>query len=213
MSRPNVFWNTLLSIALAACSGVSESDSSSTSSTITTTVTSIGATSSTTAPSTTTLPAEVENDVALVPTAGETESPWTETMFIPYGTTPETLGTSPGGDTGSLDIGPEYGAQTADATWWFLDSAKRRIARFSDMGEYMGQVEIPEDLLVDGIYFQYQLPKAFDDGKVVAVGFRELGTALLEVTHEGSAPPRLPGSWSQWLPRADPYSCRIPTTT
>lgn len=52
------------------------------------------------------------------------------------------LGTAPGGDSGSLDIGPEYGAPGPDGTWWFLDAAKARIAHYDSAGRYLDQVRI-----------------------------------------------------------------------
>jgi hypothetical protein len=117
----------------------------------------------------------------LLPTAGEMSGSWVETMFIPYGDTEDTLGTSPGGDGGSVDWGPEYGTQTPDGTWWFLDAAKLRIAHFGADGGYLGAVEMTPDLLVDGRYFQFQMPQALDDGTVVAAGFRPESTQLLVV--------------------------------
>jgi len=104
---------------------------------------------------------------------------WSERTF-PYGEGEETLGTSPGGE--GLMLGPEYGTQTPDGTWWFLDAAKTRIAHFDEEGSYLDQVVVPEDLLVDGLYFQYQMPQALDDGTIAVAGFRgETSMALLRI--------------------------------
>jgi hypothetical protein len=104
---------------------------------------------------------------------------WVEQSF-PYGETEETLGTAPGGD--GLMFGPEYGTQTPDGSWWFLDAAKLRVAHFASDGAYLDQVVLPDELLVDGQYFQYQLPQGLDDGSIVAGGFRgETTMALLRI--------------------------------
>jgi len=104
---------------------------------------------------------------------------WSEQIFLD-GEGEEFLGTAPGGD--GLMLGPEYATQTPDGSWWFLDAAKLRVAHFDDNGTYLDQVPVPEDLLVDGIYFQYQMPQALDDGSIVATGFRgEQTMALLRI--------------------------------
>lgn len=104
---------------------------------------------------------------------------WVEQVFS-YGETEDTLGTSPGGD--NLMLGPEYGTQTPDGTWWFLDAANLRVAHFDADGAYLDQVVLPDDLLVDGQFFQFQMPHGLDDGSVVAAGFRsEDAMALMRV--------------------------------
>ncbi|MGH8914052.1 MAG: hypothetical protein ACRDZM_05980, partial [Acidimicrobiia bacterium] len=109
---------------------------------------------------------------------------WVEQVF-PYGEGEEFLGTSPGGE--GLMFGPEYGTQTADGTWWFLDAANLRIAHFDAEGTYLDQVVMPEDLLVDGIYFQYQMPQALDDGTIVGTGWRSEETSALLRIEDGAA--------------------------
>ena len=143
------------------------------------------ATSSTAEPTTTTTAAtttsatEQQGDtvtVLLHPT-GEMGPGWTELSF-PYGESEDTLGTSPGGE--NLMFGPEYGAQVPDGSWWFLDAAKMRYAHYSPEGEYIDQAIFPTEILSQGIYFQFQMPQALDDGSVVASGFRgEASSELL----------------------------------
>jgi hypothetical protein len=96
-------------------------------------------------------------------------------------------------------FGPDYGTQTADRTWWFLDAAKQRIAHFAADGTYLDQVLMPEDLLVDGIYFQYQLPQALDDGSVVAIGWREGATTSLLRIKDGTATGSTFGGEVAWV--------------
>ena len=101
---------------------------------------------------------------------------WSE-LFIPYGEAEEQLGTSPGGD--GLLLGPEYGTQTPDGNFWILDVAKQRAAVFSPTGDYLEQVLFPEEVLVDGQYFQYQMPQALDDGSIAVGGLRDANTTAL----------------------------------
>lgn len=135
----------------------------------TTTTTTVAATT-TASQSTTTAPEPDQTTTVLLYPFSELGSQWSE-VFIPYGQTEDTLGTSPGGDNGSVDWGPEYGTQTPDRTWWFLDAASLRIAHFSEDGNYLDQIVMPADLLSQGIYFQYQLPQALDDGRIFISGY------------------------------------------
>ncbi|MBF4768927.1 hypothetical protein ISU10_14265 [Nocardioides agariphilus] len=117
----------------------------------------------------TTASSEPGVDVLVVPPAAEElPSTWQERFVIGYGPGRELLGTSPGGDSGSLDIGPEFGAPGPDGTWWFLDPAKLRIAHYDATGHFLDQARIPSSLLVDGHYFQWQLPHVMADGTLVA---------------------------------------------
>lgn len=93
---------------------------------------------------------------------------WEELFQIPYGDTPDTLGTYLGGDGEGIWIGPDYGAQAPDGTWWFLDTAKLRLAHYSGSGEYIDEVVLPESMLVNGMYFQYQMPRVLEDGTLLA---------------------------------------------
>ena len=179
----------VLSLALVAALGACRSDaeSTTTTSTIPATTTTVAATtttesetgSSTSSPGTTTAPAPEETVQVLLAPFSELGPEWAEQMF-PYGDGEESLGTSPGGE--GLMLGPEYGTQTPDGTWWFLDAANLRIAHFGEEGTYLDQVVLPEELLVDGQFFQFQMPQGLDDGSVVASGFRsEDAMALMQV--------------------------------
>lgn len=112
--------------------------------------------------------ASVVDSLVVLPAASQMPATWHEVFVIPYGVGPDTLGTSPGGDSGTLDIGPEYGAPAPDGTWWFLDAAKQRLAHFDSDGIYLDAVKIPRRLLVGGRYFQWQLPHVLADGTLLA---------------------------------------------
>lgn len=125
---------------------------------------------------------DLDVDELVVPAAVPTmPAAWEERFVIGYGSGMKLLGTSPGGDSGSLDVGPEYGAPGPDGTWWFLDAAKRRIAHYDAAGQYLDQVRISRKLLVDGRYFQWQLPHVLADDSLVAARQTPQGTALLRL--------------------------------
>ncbi|HEY7703709.1 MAG TPA: hypothetical protein VID03_02645 [Acidimicrobiia bacterium] len=174
---------TALVMTATACSPAATTTSSTTvpvTSTTTTIPPTTVAPSSTTTQPTTTTAGSVEGTSFVLPATREMGPAWEELFVIPYGVDEATLGTAPGGE--GLMYGPEYGAQAPDGTWAFLDAAKQRIAYFSEDGEYLNQVPIGPDLLVDGQYFQYQLPRFLDDGTLIATGFRgENSTAVLMV--------------------------------
>ncbi|MEX0864224.1 MAG: hypothetical protein WD269_05025 [Acidimicrobiia bacterium] len=114
-------------------------------------------------------PADATVEVLLAPYT-EMGPEWTE-VFFSYGEDAQHLSTSIGGE-GSVMWGPEYGTQLADGTWWFFDAANLRLAHFDADGAYLDQAPMPEDLLIGGIYFQYQMPIALDNGWVTGFGFR-----------------------------------------
>lgn len=117
-----------------------------------------------------------------LPITGSPGRHWDETLTFPYGDSEDTLGTSPGGHEGQpRAVGPEYGAQAPDGSWWFLDAAHRRVARFDESGEYLDQVELGPDELAQGRFFQYQLPRVLADGTLVAVSYTGEHTNLLRV--------------------------------
>ncbi len=127
------------------------------------------------ATSTVTVPDDQTVQVLLQPFS-EMSGAWSE-LFLPYGEAEDQLGTSPGGD--GLMLGPEYGTQTPDGNFWILDVAKQRAAVFSPTGDYLEQVVFPEEVLVDGQYFQYQMPQALDDGSIAVGGLRGENTSAL----------------------------------
>lgn len=144
-----------------------------------TTTTAPQTTTTTTEPTTTT--SEPSGAPVLPVALDEMPSTWELVFHIPYGETSETLGTYLGGDGEGIQIGPDYGSQGPDGTWWFLDTAKYRLARFSESGVYMGEVVVPESLLVNGIYFQYQLPRTLSDGTFLASRLDGARTTFLRV--------------------------------
>jgi hypothetical protein len=134
-------------------------------------------TTSTVAVSTTSAAPQGDTVTVLLYPFGPMGPEWTELVF-PYGTLEEELGTAPGGE--GLTLGPEYGTQLGDGTWWFLDAAKKRLAHFDSAATFMDAVAVPPEILVDGQYFQFQNPIGLNDGTVIASGFRgEASTALL----------------------------------
>jgi hypothetical protein len=167
----------ILALLLAAC-GVDSGATTTTTSTTTSPPTTIP-TTSTTAPSTTTTTPLAEGVLPLA--LEEMPDTWLETLFIPYGDTPDTLGTHLGGDGEGILFGPEYGAQAPDGSWWFLDVANLRVAHFSEDGDYLDEVIVPESLLVNGIYFQYAFPKVLTDGTVLASRLGGEGTVFLRI--------------------------------
>jgi hypothetical protein len=178
----------LLVTVLTACRGGAEGTTTTaavlTTTTVSVTTTGPDGSTSTSGPATSsTSPAEQTVEVLLGPFA-EMGPGWTEQVF-PYGEGEDTLGTSPGGE--GLMFGPEYGTQTPDGTWWFLDAASLRVAHFDGDGAYLDQVVLPEELLVDGQYFQFQMPQGLDDGSVVASGFRSEDEMALMQVADGAA--------------------------
>ena len=123
----------------------------------------------------------VADRLVVPPAAAALPATWRERFVIGYGRGEALLGTSPGGDSGTLDIGPEYGAPGPDGSWWFLDAAKARLAHFDASGRFVGQVRIPRRLLVNGRYFQWQLPHVLSDGTLVAVRQTPNGAMLLRL--------------------------------
>jgi hypothetical protein len=136
------------------------------------------------APSTSAEPARASGAALVVPAASKSlPATWREVFAVGYGQRRALLGTSRGGDSGRLRIGPDYGAAGADGTWWFLDAAKKRLAHYSGTGGYLGQVRIPRRLLVAGQYFQWQLPHALANGTLVAARQAPAHTHLLRLRH------------------------------
>lgn len=173
---------SLIAVALL----VTACDSGSTTTTDLATTTTATTAATTTTPAVTTTTATVAVDVLELPVAATQMGPeWVEVLFVPYGDTDDTLGTSRGGDAGSIDFGPEYGAQAPDGTWWFLDVAKTRLARYTATGDFIDGLTLPPEVLVSGIYVQFQLPRVMADGTFVAFGYRDDQTAILRATSAG----------------------------
>jgi hypothetical protein len=109
---------------------------------------------------------------------------WTRIQRLVYGTATSRLGTSAGGE--NLMIGPEYGVQVPDKTWWYADAAKLRLAHYSDTGSYLGQIKLPTTYLDQGIYFQWDRPIALADGTVVlsSTTIGSPGLLTLSPTHK-----------------------------
>ncbi|MDX6375298.1 MAG: hypothetical protein QOD98_4286 [Nocardioidaceae bacterium] len=121
------------------------------------------------------------NELVVPAAAGAMPDAWQERFVIGYGKGKELLGTAPGGDSGSLDIGPDYGAPGPDGSWWFLDAAKARLAHYDSAGQFLDRVRIPRKMLVSGQYFQWQLPHVLADGTLVAARQTPEGTSLLRL--------------------------------
>jgi len=123
---------------------------------------------------------------------------WHPAFTIGYGEAESLLGSAPGGE--GLTLGPNYGAQAPDGTWWFLDGAKARLAHYDGGGVYLDAVVLPEEFLRSGAYFQYQLPRVLADGTLAAARFDEDTTDFLTLEDGG---PHLASLAGTLLPRAD----------
>lgn len=173
--KPRTLVTVLVIAVLAGCTTAQPPSSTTTTEPTTTTA---PVTSTTEPTATTTLP----DDEGVLPAALDAmPGAWRELFFIPYGETPESLSTYLGGDGEGIQIGPDYGAQTADGTWWFLDTGKFRLAHYSETGEYLGEILIPESMLVSGVYFQHTLPRSLDDGTFLAAHLSGARTTFLMV--------------------------------
>ncbi len=158
----------LLVALVAACSSGPSTTSSTAPPAGSTTTSEPVTTTSTMVSTTTSLPSLSPGDLVLPVATGSMPDTWRELFTIPYGETPETLGTSLGGDGEGVYWGPEYGAQAPDGSWWFLDTAKYRLAHFDADGEYIEEVAVPTEMLVNGVYFQWTFPKVMRNGTVLA---------------------------------------------
>jgi hypothetical protein len=171
----------VLLLVVASCSPETAATTTTANSTTTAApTTTISESTTSIAPTTTgTQPAEATVTVLLAP-FGEMGPGWSE-LFFPYGEDEESLGTSIGGE-GDLMLGPEYGSQGPDGSWWFFDAANLRLAHFAEDANYLDSVPMPVELLSQGIYFQYQMPQVLDDGSVAGFGYRgENSSAILRL--------------------------------
>lgn len=119
--------------------------------------------------------------LVVAPAVDAVPGTWRETFVVTYGPAVEQLGTSRGGEGGGLRYGPESGAPAPDGSWWFLDGAKRRLAHYSSSGTFLEGVRVPPRLLVDGRYFQWQLPHVLADGTLVAFRLTGDGAGMLRL--------------------------------
>ena len=123
----------LIALLVVACGRGASTTTTTTSTAAESTTTAAAPTSTSQVTTTTTLP----QGTYVLPVATEKmPESWTEVFLIPYGETPQTLGTSLSGDGDGLLLGPDYGAQAPDGSWWFLDVAKQRMAHFGDDGAF-----------------------------------------------------------------------------
>ncbi len=107
---------------------------------------------------------------------------WKRIQKIGFGAAASKLGTSPAGE--GLILGPSYGVQVPNRTWWYADAAKLRLAHYGDTGAYLGQVKLPGKYLHLG-YFQWQNPVALKDGSVVLTSTTIDSPALLRLSASG----------------------------
>jgi hypothetical protein len=192
-------------LVLTACGGTSASNSTTVPLSTASTTLLPTPTTSTTTPATTSVPPDItttsvaDEAVILLPSASDFGPGWEQILFVPYGAAEDQLGTASGGE--NLELGPEYGTQASDGSWWFLDAAKRRLAQYSAAGEYLGAVAMkPEHLVGPQQYFQYQLPHMLEDGTLVMVRHGEDSATLLLLQDEAFQAVTVPSSFS---PRVD----------
>lgn len=170
MSRPLVGL-LVAALALTACAGPTPSPSATAPATTSSPSSPSSPSTTTATPSASATPTASEEfarlDRVVLNPPSAFAAPWREVFALPYGDARERLGTSLGGDGEGITVGPSYGTQLPDGTWWFLDAAHKRLAQFSDTGQYLGEVVLPPEHLGQGQYFQYQLPQALADGTLV----------------------------------------------
>lgn len=115
----------------------------------------------TTSAATTTSVAEpvlVELDVYLDPV--ETGPSWSEILFLPYGSTPESVGN---GLDQHEPLGPELPvARDPSGRWWVSDTHKQRIAIFAEDGRLDEEVVLEPRTVVWGI-------QVLDDGTAIGL--------------------------------------------
>ncbi len=130
----------------------------------------------------TTTGTEPLRNTVVVPLSAFTEMGpgWAE-LFLAYGEDETNLGAT--ARTGGFVIGPQYGTQTPDGRWWFLDTAKRRVARFTPEGAYMDQIEMSGDTLLNG-NFTFQRPTGLNDNTVAAYRLDGPTTSVLRTFGE-----------------------------
>ena len=123
--------------------------------------------------------ATTNRTIVLRPAAKRMPKTWKRSFVIPYGEGRKQLGTGLEGDGEGLRVGPDYGAQAPDGSWWILDTHKFRLARYSSKGTFRQALPIPPEHLADGQYFPHGLPRVLNDGTFLAGYIAGGGTNLL----------------------------------
>ena len=179
-------------VVVAGCSGAGSQNSvpASTQPTTPTAISSVTTTTSVTPPgdsAPSTVPELVKREVVLaLPVVSQFGPEWTEQFVIRYGEADHQLGLSRSGDgTAPGRLGPEFGTQSPDGSWWFLDVAKARLAHYSTNGEYLGAVLLSEEVLANGRYVPYQLPHTLGDGTLV-LSWMDVPSSKLLLVEDGS---------------------------
>jgi hypothetical protein len=124
-----------------------------------------------------------QRSIVLRPAVTRMPASWKRAFVIPYGEARTKLGVGLEGDGEGLVVGPNYGAQGPDGSWWFLDTHKFRLARYSPKGAFRQQLAIPKEHLVQGQYFPHQFPRVMNDGTFLASALVGDGTNLLRARH------------------------------
>jgi hypothetical protein len=129
-------------------------------------------------------------EIALPP-FGDMAPPWQHAFSVGYGPDESLLGTADGGEGAML--GPEAGVQAPDGTWWILDGAKLRVARYDAAGRYQDQVVLGPELLRRGIFMPYERPRVLADGTFVAFGMTPNRTEVLRIRGDHGELLTIPG--------------------
>jgi hypothetical protein len=119
--------------------------------------------------------------IVLRPPTRSMPASWQRAFVIPYGTSRSKLGLGTEGDGKGTPVGPNYGAQAPDGTWWFVDTHKFRFAHYSRRGRFIEAVRVPKRYLAGGVYFPHQMPRVLNDGTLVAGNVVDNATDLLRV--------------------------------
>lgn len=117
--------------------------------------------------------------IVLRPAVKRMPESWKRSFVIPYGERRGQLGTGLEGDGEGLRVGPNYGAQAPDGSWWILDTHKFRLARYTSKGTFRQELRIPPEHLAGGQYLPHQLPRVLDDGTFLAAHIVDNATNLL----------------------------------
>jgi hypothetical protein len=128
-------------------------------------------------------PSSTGRSIVLRPAVERMPKTWKRSFVIPYGDGRKQLGTGLEGDGEGLRVGPNHGAQGPDGSWWFIDTHKFRLARYSSKGRFLQELKVPKEHLVGGRYFPHQLPRVLNDGTFLAGNIVAGGTDMLRANH------------------------------